>query len=159
MATSTTTPNRTSSTTPEKSVRHLPGYVPEFDLDVKVGDRGESYLTDIITAMLHGNEGTIEVKTDERASDTGNVYIEYSSNGKPSGIARTQSDLWATVIGGVVIIVPTEAVRAVVAGGMQLGETRSMNRGSNPTDGVVVQLEDYITRCIAADGRIRREVA
>jgi hypothetical protein len=37
---------------------------------------------------------TIEVKCDRIAVKTGNVYIEYESRGKPSGISTSQADYW-----------------------------------------------------------------
>lgn len=138
----------TQNDTPD--VRQSVGYQPKFDLDVKVGRRGESYLQHIIIAMLHGDTGTIEVKTDERAVTTGNVYIEYLSNGKPSGIARTQATLWATIIGGVVVIIPTVAVKAVTLAAVAAGNIRSMGRGSHPTVGAVIPIAEFIALSIKA---------
>lgn len=135
---------------PVPDVRQEPGYAPQWDLDVKVGQRGESYLQHIVAAMLHGDEGTIEVKTDDRAITTGNVFIEYMSKGNPSGIDRTQATLWATVIGGVVVIVPTQAVKEVVAKEVVAGNVRHMGRGSHPTVGVVIPISDYIYKAIEA---------
>ena len=36
----------------------------------------------------------VEVKTDRMTHKTGNVFIEYESRGKPSGIATTDADYW-----------------------------------------------------------------
>jgi hypothetical protein len=37
---------------------------------------------------------TVEVKSDYRASETGNSAVEYECRGKPSGINTTQADYW-----------------------------------------------------------------
>lgn len=39
----------------------------------------------------------IEVKTDIRSKDTGNIAIEHESYGKPSGIKVTTADFWAFI--------------------------------------------------------------
>lgn len=43
----------------------------DFDLDLSVGHEGESLVNELLT-----NGKTIEVKTDLKWKDTGNLYIE-----------------------------------------------------------------------------------
>jgi hypothetical protein len=52
-----------------------------------------------IKMIVKGNEKTYEIKTDVKCAplfDTGNIFIEYESRGKASGIAVTQADWFVT---------------------------------------------------------------
>jgi hypothetical protein len=40
---------------------------------------------------------TVEVKNDKRSEDTGNLYIEVSFNGQPSGIEASTAEWWVFV--------------------------------------------------------------
>jgi hypothetical protein len=73
------------------------GYLPDFDIDVRRGKVGEDFTADLLEAI-----DTVEVKTDYRAHETGNVYIEVWSyrrsdlkDIKPSGISTTKAKYWA----------------------------------------------------------------
>ena len=52
------------------------GYNKEFDIEIPEIDK------------------TIEVKSDRRTKETGNLFIEYYSRKKPSGIETTSADWW-----------------------------------------------------------------
>lgn len=65
-----------------------------FDLDLAHGKIREEMLRKLLL------NGKIEVKTDHRTYDTGNVFIEIESRGKPSGITVSESDWWAFVLEG-----------------------------------------------------------
>jgi hypothetical protein len=74
------------------------GYEPRFDVDFTRGLVGEDLLQTFL-ADLQGKK--IEVKTDYRVAETGNVYVEtwhYSkedeSDKKQSGINVSESDYW-----------------------------------------------------------------
>ena len=81
----------------------------DFDLDLSVGHEGESLVNQLLT-----NGKTIEVKTDLKWKNTGNLYIEtvcWSHNNSewyPSGISTTKAEYWAFVLEGTVLIVPIE---------------------------------------------------
>jgi len=65
-------------------------YCNSFERDLRLGQETESYYADIFKGR------DIEIKDDSKHSArTGNVFIEYESRGKPSGIAKTQADHWA----------------------------------------------------------------
>ena len=57
------------------------------------GKEGENY----IRRILNG-EYKIEAKTDFLCKDTGNVFIEFKSRGKDSGIKVTTADFWSFVL-------------------------------------------------------------
>jgi|TARA_R100000482_G_C5127905_1_gene149903 hypothetical protein len=67
-------------------------YNSDFKYDLEVGQAGERLLGEIID----GNK--IEVKYDLKARTTTNVFVEYESRGKPSGIATTEADWYAFVL-------------------------------------------------------------
>lgn len=64
----------------------------DFKYDLQVGKVGEEQLASLLL------DKTIEVKTDLQAVHTGNVFVEYSSRGKPSGISTTESDWYAFIL-------------------------------------------------------------
>ena len=68
-------------------------YNNDFKYDLKVGQVKEEELGEIF------NSKTIEVKYDLQAMKTGNVYIEYFSRGKASGISTSQADYYCFCIG------------------------------------------------------------
>lgn len=67
-------------------------YNSNFKYDLKIGQKGEKKLAEIL------ENKTIEVKTDLRAKETGNVYVEYKSRGKLSGLATTEADYYCFII-------------------------------------------------------------
>ena len=89
-----------------------------FKTDLKLGNEGEqvvveflktkgcTYLKsnndnkyDIMLTNSKGDEITYEIKTDVKCAplfDTGNLFVEYSSRGKGSGIQTTQADWFVT---------------------------------------------------------------
>jgi hypothetical protein len=70
-------------------------YNPNFDIDLEFGLVYEDKLKDI----LQSEGGKIEVKTERDTwVDTGNIAIEVSYKGKPSGLARTKADWWFHIL-------------------------------------------------------------
>jgi hypothetical protein len=88
-----------------------------FKTDLILGNEGEQSLVEYLTTkglsfvdsnddnrydikMLKNNkEVTYEVKTDVKCAplfDTGNIFVEYESRGKASGISVTQADWFVT---------------------------------------------------------------
>jgi hypothetical protein len=65
------------------------GFNPHFDLDLKFGQEQENELQKIFDSER------IEVKTDRVCKRTGNLYVEYQSRGKESGIKTTKAHYWA----------------------------------------------------------------
>ena len=64
-----------------------------FNYCLGKGKEGENYIKNILAG-----EFKIEVKTDFLCKDTGNVFIEFKSRGKDSGIKTTTSDFWVFVL-------------------------------------------------------------
>lgn len=60
-----------------------------FDLDLRYGEHYEN----VVREML-GDEASIEVKTERRWVETGNVAFEVRYRGQPSGVATTEARWW-----------------------------------------------------------------
>jgi hypothetical protein len=60
----------------------------DFRYDLKVGQVYETQLADIFANKK------VEVKRDFLAAETGNIFIEYQSRGKKSGISISQADYY-----------------------------------------------------------------
>lgn len=126
------------------------GYQPDFDIDLAHGQQAEMFVSDIIAAL---RDQTAEVKRDDRAAQTGNVYIEYEclrgGEWQPSGISTTKALVWVFVLGGLALAAPTATV-AEVARRHYPTSRRELTRGSHPTRGVVIPLDRYISELQAA---------
>ena len=68
-------------------------YSRSFNHDVKVGLLGEDWAK-----KFFSGEFKPEVKFDSMAHISGNLFIEYSSRGKPSGIAATDAEYYLYII-------------------------------------------------------------
>lgn len=66
------------------------GYTSAFDFMVEKARVRENALA----RLYSDNDLKVELKSDEAWGSTGNIAIEYSSKGKPSGIAVTEADVW-----------------------------------------------------------------
>jgi hypothetical protein len=97
----------------------MAGFEPRFDRDLERGEVGEALL-DLLVADSNDPNITIEVKTDYRANETGNFYVEThkyrksdASDAVPSGIYGTHSKWWgqASPDGTAILLIKTEAMR------------------------------------------------
>lgn len=97
----------------------MSNYQPNFDHDFQKGLVGENLVNTFLKAL---EGGTIETKTDSRAWETGNVYIETwhyrgsEENKKQSGINKTTADFWAIASpnGKGFIVIRTEDLKEVI---------------------------------------------
>lgn len=124
------------------------GYEPRFDIDQAVGSQGELFVANIIDSLASGSN-RIEVKTDERVAQTGNVFIEfecrYGGVYRPSGIQISKAELLMFVLpAGVAIVAPTSTVKAVAYSHFRLGHIASCTKGSHPTKGVVIPVGQFV---------------
>ena len=77
-----------------------------FDIDLDFGMKGEDW----VIKLFEGNE-KIEVKTERGLwKETGNIAIEITYKGKPSGLSTTEADTWIhllednrEIVGGFII--------------------------------------------------------
>lgn len=80
-------------------------YNNDFKYDLKVGQVKEKELGDIF------NNKKIEVKYDLKALDTSNVYVEYYSRGKRSGISTTNAEFYCFAFGSTFHLIKTEVLK------------------------------------------------
>ena len=80
-------------------------YNSDFKYDLSVGQIKEKELAKILT------NSKIEVKYDLKALKTGNVFVEYKSRGKSSGISNTQSDFYCFAFENTMHIIPTHILK------------------------------------------------
>ena len=116
----------------------------DWDLDLRAGERGESEIADLLSL------DTVEVKTDRRWQETGNLYIEtecyyINDNGwKPSGIRVSKATHWAFVLEDVALIVPLWKLMEAV---YSIGRPITCDIPPNPSRGYLItpsQIMDYI---------------
>ena len=80
-------------------------YNNDFKYDLKVGHVKEEELGNIL------NSSTIEVKYDLKALKTGNVYVEYFSRGKQSGISKSKADYYCFAFGETFHLIKTSDLK------------------------------------------------
>lgn len=115
----------------------------DWDLDLRAGEEGESKIADLLSL------DTVEVKTDRRWQETGNLYIEtdcYYKMGqwKPSGISVSKATHWAFILEGMALIVPIWKLKEAV---YSIGKPTHCNIQPNPSKGYLItpsQIVDYI---------------
>ena len=111
----------------------------DFDLDLSIGHEGESLVNQLLT-----NGKTIEVKTDLKWKNTGNLYIEtvcWSHNNKdwyPSGLSATKAEYWAFVLEGATLIIPITALRHAIN---LWGHPITCDIKPNPSKGYLIKPE------------------
>lgn len=112
-----------------------------WDLDLRDGLAGESKVADLLSL------DTVEVKTDRRWWETGNIYIEtecwYQSTQewKPSGIRVSLATHWAYVLEDTVLIVPLERLKEMI---WTVGRPINCNIPPNPSRGYLVTVSALI---------------
>lgn len=114
----------------------------DFSHDLELGQVFEKGLATILTSRK------IEVKRDFKAMKTGNVFVEYSSRGKPSGLATTNADYYCYFIAERrLIILPTEELKELCR--PFLYTNRDVRGGDNNTSkGVLLPITAFITGAI-----------
>lgn len=113
-------------------------YNNDFKYDLKVGQVKEEELGNIL------NNKTIEVKYDLRALDTENVYVEYFSRGKLSGISTSQSDYYCfAFVNGTFHLIETENLKELCR--KYLNTNRDKKGGDNDTSkGILLPLNELL---------------
>jgi len=110
-------------------------YNSDFSHDLELGQKGENLLAKIL--LLKGDK--IEVKTDLQATQTGNVFIEYKSRDRLSGLSTSKADYWAFLISNEqIIIIETNKLK-------ELCKTKGLRRvdggDNNTSKGILLPLK------------------
>jgi hypothetical protein len=80
-------------------------YNNDFRYDLKIGQIKEKELGEIL------NSKTLEIKHDLQAPMTGNVYVEYYSRGKKSGLSISRADYYCFCFGNTFHIIDTNTLK------------------------------------------------
>jgi len=109
-------------------------YCSNFRYDLKVGQLAEKQVADLL------QDKKIEVKRDLKAKTTGNLYIEYESRGKPSGISRSEADYWCFAFENLFIFIETTKLKEIIE--PMKGSTMDKRGGDkNSSKGILLPLE------------------
>ena len=110
-------------------------YNNDFKYDLKLGQVKEEELGEIF------NSKTIEVKYDLQALKTNNVYVEYFSRGKPSGISKSIADFYCFCFGNTFHLIETSTLKERCR--KYLNSNRDKKGGDNNTSkGILLPLEE-----------------
>lgn len=116
-------------------------FCSDFRYDLELGNIKEKELAEILSNKK------IEVKYDRQAVDTGNVFIEYESRGKPSGLSTSESDYYCVIIKeNIFIIIKTEELKQKCRVYISANHWRGRKKGgdNNTSIGVLLPLKDLI---------------
>jgi len=113
-----------------------------WDLDYRDGRAGEQ----LVHGLLTGGQ-TVEVKTDRRWSETGNLYIETecfyqaSQSWELSGLNVSAADYWAFVLEDTVLMVTKANLMKTVA---EYGRPITCKIEPNPSRGYLITAENIL---------------
>ena len=113
-------------------------YNSDFSHDLKIGQDEEVWLGSLLQSK------TGEGKRGFKCGITGNVFVEYESRGKPSGLGTSLADFWAFILDGQrVVIVPTEHLKRVAM--VYYNQNKVVTGGdSNTSKGVLVPVKELL---------------
>ena len=112
-------------------------YNNDFKYDLKVGQVKEEELGKIL------GYSTIEVKHDLKALSTGNVYVEYFSRGKKSGISTSESDYYCFAFGDTFHLITTSNLKEKCR--KYIGTSRDKVGGDlNTSKGILLPLKELM---------------
>lgn len=127
-------------------------YQPDFDHDFRKGLVGENLMNTFLKA-LEGS--TIETKTDSRAHETGNVYVETwhwresEDQAKVSGINISKADFWcfASPRANGFVMITAEALKEVIQEtNAQEARQPIASEKTMASKGRLVKMEDIIRK-------------
>ncbi len=112
-------------------------YNNDFKYDLKVGQTKEIELSEIFS------NSTIEVKYDLKALDTGNVYVEYFSRGKKSGISTSEADYYCFAFGKSFHIIDTEDLKELCRKYFKTDRDR-VGGDNNTSKGILLPIKELL---------------
>jgi hypothetical protein len=108
----------------------------DFKYDLEIGLKYETKLAELLGKK-------IEVKRDFKCLETGNIFVEYASRGKLSGIATSEADYYCYWLSEHhFIMVESEKLKAICK--EYLGTNRDVLGGdSNTSRGILLPLKKF----------------
>ena len=80
-------------------------YCSDFRYDLKLGNIKEEEVAEIFANK------NIEVKYDQLSLKTGNIFVEYESRGKKSGISKSEAEYYCYAFGDTFHLVKTQDLK------------------------------------------------
>lgn len=112
-------------------------YNSDFKFDLKIGQLKEVEVSNIFSNKK------IEIKHDLLALKTGNIFIEYYSRNKPSGISTTEADFYCLCFGDTFHFIGTETLKERCR--VYLKTNRDVVGGDNNTSkGILLPIIDIL---------------
>jgi hypothetical protein len=111
-------------------------YNSDFRFDLHLGQLGEKYLNDILSNKK------IEVKTDFQAAKTGNLFIEYESREKLSGLSTSEAQFYCFIISNEqLFLIEKNLLKEICR--PYIGSKRDIKGGDNNTSkGILLPIEE-----------------
>ena len=108
-----------------------------FSHDLNFGEIAEDWLN-----ILFKDGRLIEVKSDRLIHKTGNLFIEYKSRDKPSGLATTTANycIYRMDMLDTAIILPTNLLKKVCRVYYKNNEFKIKGGDNNTSDGLLIPL-------------------
>ena len=117
------------------------GFNPHFDLCLEFGEKYENEFQKIVESKQ------LEIKTDKICQRTGNIFVEFESRGKDSGLATTTAVYWVYCLWSEVrkeqtyVFIPTRRLKKLI----KQGNYKEMRGGDNWTSkGYLIPKEDLL---------------
>ncbi len=112
----------------------------DFRFDLQVGKTYENQLAELL-------QKKIEVKRDFRAIETGNIFVEYQSRNKPSGLATSEAHYWVYWLSeNHFITIEKNELKKLCR--KYLGTKNDVLGGDNNTSkGILLPLIEFIKKC------------
>lgn len=96
--------------------------------------------------MIRGGGHHLELKSDQKARETGKVFVEFKQHGRASGIATTQSQWWTVEVEtDVFVTVKTERLKALAREAWKDPRNRKRGGDHDAYEGILVPVE-WLTR-------------
>lgn len=110
-------------------------YNSDFKYDLKVGQIKEKELGDVFS------NAKVEVKYDLQALGTGNVFVEYWSRGKKSGLSISEADYYCFCFGDTFHLISAENLK--IRCRKYFGTKRDVKGGDNNTSkGILLPIKE-----------------
>jgi hypothetical protein len=111
----------------------------DFKFDLMVGQTYENQLSELL-------QQKIEVKRDFKCLETGNIFVEYESRGKRSGIATSEAEWWCYWLSeSHFVMIKKYELKKLCR--KYIGTKRDVNGGdSNTSKGILLPIQEFINK-------------
>ncbi len=111
-------------------------YSNSFDYDLEWGEKAESWVKEMFSGGFK-----VEVKCDNIAHATKNIFIEIYCNGKPSGISTTEANYWIYKIekSDIAVIISTDKLKKIIKDSFRGKFTKGGD--NNTSEGILIPIK------------------